>query len=224
MDRAGMERDSMTAVALAILILIIVGIGAAVLRASHRRKERRTRLTRAAAELGTSSPYCFCGLPAERPASRTGEPTWLDDIFPMWRKVNLKAQYKPAIPFDGVPTLCALHGRTWDARLEHKVVEVVALAQAELHRTIAERMAAYEGGELAAELEATLTNLQKKQRDKLKANKSAPPTGQTTVVVVDPAAYNPRGVPPEPVLDGPPAVVAVTAPATSPTPVPKEQV
>ena len=113
---------------------------------------------------------------------------------------SLKSQYKPAVPLDGVPTLCNLHGRAWDARLAHKVVEVVALAQAELHRTIAERMAAYEGGELAQELESTLTSLQKQERKKLQANRSKPGTGMETVVIVSPEAFAPRGVAPDPLL------------------------
>jgi hypothetical protein len=194
----GEHRD--TVVGIVVLLLFALFLGASVVRAFGRARERKTRLTRALADIGDRPLFCFCGQPADRPASRTGEPTVFDDMLPWWRKWSLRAKYKPAVPVDGVPTLCNLHGRAWDARLEHKVVEVVQLAQAELHRTIAERMAAYEGGELAQELEATLTSLQKQERKKLQANRSKPGTGQETVVIVSPEAFAPRGIAPDPVL------------------------
>lgn len=192
------NRDAI--VAAVFLLLFCLFLGVSFVRAIGRARERKTRLTRALDELGDKPLFCFCGQPAERPASRTGEPTVFDDMFPWWRKVSLRAKYRPAIPHDGIPTLCTLHGRAWDARLEHKVVEVVQLAQAELHRVIAERMAAYEGGELAQELEATLTSIQKQERKKLQQNRSKPGTGMETVVIVSPDAFAPRGVAPDPVL------------------------
>jgi hypothetical protein len=195
-----MDQHRETVIGLVFLIGFMVFLGYSLYRGFSRQRERKTRLTRALNELGDKPLYCFCGQPADRPASRTGEPTVFDDMFPFWRKVSLRAQYRPAVPLNGIPTLCTLHGRAWDARLEHKVVEVVQLAQAELHRTIAERMAAYEGGELAQELETTLTSLQKQERKKLQLNRSKPGTGIETVVVVSPDAFAPRGVAPDPVL------------------------
>lgn len=203
----------------AVAVLVVVCfLGYAIFRAMTKRRERRTRATQALAEMGGRPMYCFCGQPAERAASRTGEPTWLDDMFPWWRRVSIEAQYRPEVPIDGIPTLCSLHARAWDARLAHKVVEVVALAKADLHRTIAERMAAYEGGELAQELEATLTELQKAERSRLKRNRTKP-DGVEKVVIVSPAAFNPGGIAPEAVLDGVPPAMA-TSP--SPVPAPKE--
>lgn len=207
------------AAGVAFLLVVICFLGYAVFRAMTRRKERRTRVTQAFSEMGHRPMYCFCGQPAERAASRTGEPTWLDDLLPWWRRVSLEAQYKPDVPVDGIPTLCMLHGRAWDARLQHKVVEVVALAKAELHRTIAERMAAYEGGELAQELEGTLTALQKKERSKLTANR-AKPDGVPKVVILSPDAFAPGGIAPDPVLDGPPPAMVAAGLVSGVSPVP----
>lgn len=204
-------RDTETAIALVVLLLGMVVIGIALVKAALRRKERRTRATRALADMGQRPLYCFCGQPAERPASRTGEPTWLDDIFPAWRRVSLAAQYKPAIPSDGVPTLCTLHGRLWDTKLKKKVVEVVELALAELHQQIAFAMAQYEGGDLAAELEkSSLSDAQKKAKTLLDKQRTKP-SGVETAVIVSPAAFNPGGVGPDPVMDGVPAAMAAAA-------------
>lgn len=219
-----LPRDPDTVYALVALVVVVVLLGIALVRAALRRRERRTRLTRAQAELGLRPVYCFCGQPAERAASRTGEPTWLDDIFPAWRRVSLEAQYKPAIPADGIPTLCSIHGRTWDALLERKVIEVVALERAKLHLQIADAMAKYEGGDLAAELELTLSDNQKKARKKLEGQRTKP-DGVEKVVVVSPAAFQPGGIGPDSALDGvPPGMIAAaSAPPTSQSPVPPPQ-
>jgi len=205
------ERNPDTAIALVVLILVIVVLGVFTVRAFLRRRERHTRHTRAFADMGQRPLYCFCGQPAERPASRTGEPTWVDDFFPAWRKVSLAAQYKPAIPSDGIPTLCSLHGRLWDTKLEKKVIEVVELARADLHQQIALSMAQYEGGDLAFELEqSSLSKVQIKAKAALDKQRTKP-SGVSTTVIVEPSAWNPGGIPPEAALDGPPPTISGAA-------------
>lgn len=224
MDTPALPRDLTMIISLVVLLGFIVFVGIMLVRGFGRRRERRTRQTRAIAELGSRSPDCICcGQPAERPASRTGEPTWLDDMFPAWRKVSLRAQYRPAIPVDGIPSLCNLCGRAWDARLEHKVAEVVELAHRKMGRDVADQMNAYEAGELLESLIADLSKQRRKAKEDRKkaqtANLAAPPTGVNTVVVVDPSSYSPRGIAPEPVLDGPPPAPQAFPPSSA-SPVP----
>jgi len=212
---ASPPREFDTAMALVALLILLLALAGAVVRGLLRRRDRRTRATRALAELGTRPLYCFCGQPATRPASRTGEPTLMDDIFPAWRRLNLRAQYQPAIPIDGIPTLCDLHGRTWDAKLRLKAVEVIDLALANLHRECAERMASYEGGDLAIEMEQTLTKAQRAERTRLVSNRSKF-DGVEKAVIVSPAAFAPGGIAPEPVLDGVPPQMQVSTPTPTP--------
>lgn len=209
MDTPLAPRDPSAALSLVLLVVFLVSLGILLVRAFTRRRDRKTRMTRALVEMGPRSLDCICcGMPAERPVSRTGEPTWLDDLFPAWRRLSLVAHYRPAIPSDGIPQLCGLCGRAWDARLQHRVVEVVELARGRMMRDVADQMNAYEGGELLASLVADLPAARKKakvEREKLqKQNQSAPATGVNTVVIVDPSQFAPRGVAPETILDGTP--------------------
>ena len=200
-----LPRDPAAVFYVIVLLAFLLFLAGVVVRGLLRRRERHTRQTRALAELGARPvDCCCCGMPAERPISRTGEPTWWDDFFPAWRKVSLKAQYRPSIPKRGIPSLCDLCGRTWDARLEHKVAEVVELALRQLHRDVADKMAAYEGGELLESMTTDLPRLRKKakaDRDKLKAK----PDGVEKVVIVSPQAFGPGGIAAEPLRDGVPA-------------------
>ena len=135
------------AIGLAVVVVVMAGLIALASRVAFVRRARKTQ-TLLTAELMVKPLFCFCGQPAVRPPSRTGLPRWIDDILPVAWQRHAKYRYKPRIDPTEAPTLCASHGRAWDARLAAKLVQVVDLAEAEMYQRVADSLAGYEGGDL----------------------------------------------------------------------------
>lgn len=174
------------------LLLGIVVLGYVLLRLFIQRKARKTSESRMyVPAIDGRVTYCFCGQAATHRATRTGRPLLRDTEW--WVRMftgepSLRQRYRPEAPEQGEFTLCAHHRRTWDATLRRQMISVIDIAEADLHQAVAQQMAAFEGAELQALVEATMTPAQVKLKKNLEAAR-VKPSGKQTVTILSPDAF-----------------------------------